>query len=368
MINQERLINEFMNLVKISSETGYEREISDYLKRKFKDLELEVIEDNSQSITNYGSGNLIINWHGDEKEDIFYLTSHMDTVVPGKNIQPLIEGEYIVSNGTTILGSDDKAGIAAILEGIQVIKENNLPHGTVQFLITVGEESGLVGSHHLQKELIHAKYGYCLDSNGPVGNIIIAAPSQAKIRIIIEGKTAHAGVNPEDGINAIEVASKAISQIKWGRIDFETTSNIGIIKGGTATNIVTEKVEILAEVRSRNSDKLQEQINIIRETFSKITNNMLAKLDFHYEIMYPSFSFNEDDQLIKKAKFALQSIGREPKLLASGGGSDANVMNGYGIPTINLAVGYEKIHTVHERIKINELVKAAELVISLIKN
>lgn len=369
MINKERLIDQFVDLVKIDSESGNEREIADYLLERFTDLGLKVEEDDSIYKTGHGAGNLIVtlNPNGIENASKIYFTAHMDTVTPGKAIKPIIDGEYIVSDGTTILGSDDKAGIAAIIEAVQVLRENNIQHGMLQFLITVGEESGLKGSRNLNKELIKAEYGFALDSNGPVGKIIIAAPTQAKITALVYGKSAHAGVNPEDGISAIQVASHAISNMKLGRIDRETTANIGRFQGGAATNIVCDYVEIVAEARSIDDSKLQKQINHMQESFESSAKNFNTKVDFKYEIMYPAFKFTEDNPLVEKAVQAVKALGRTPDMVASGGGSDANVMNGYGIPTINLGVGYENIHTTSERMPIDELVKATELVVELIR-
>ncbi|MFV9510757.1 M20/M25/M40 family metallo-hydrolase [Tepidibacillus sp. LV47] len=370
MVQQDRLVKEFIELVKVDSETGNERAIADLLKQKFFELGLQVVEDDSMQRTGHGAGNLVMTMEatsGKENHPVIYFTSHMDTVTPGKSIHPSIQGDVIVSDGTTILGSDDKAGIAAMLEAIRVVNEQQIPHGKVQFLITVGEESGLKGSHHLQKELLEAEYGYALDSNGPVGDIIVAAPTQAKIHVIVKGKSAHAGVNPEDGISAIQVASHAISMMKLGRIDSETTANIGKFQGGTATNIVCDQVEIFAEARSLVDEKMLKQVEHMRKVFEDAAAKFLATVDFNYEIMYPAFRFQEDHPLVIKAIEAITEIGRTPRILASGGGSDANVINGYGIPTINLGIGYENIHTTKEKMPIRELVKTAELVISLMK-
>jgi len=371
LINQQRLIDEFMQLVQIDSETGNEREIADVLKQKFVDLGLEVIEDESALITDHGAGNIIATLPANVQSDsspVVFFTSHMDTVTPGNGIKPRIENGMIVSDGTTILGSDDKAGIATMLEVLRVIKDNDVSHGKIQFLITVGEESGLKGSKNLQSDLLTADFGFAFDSNGPVGHIIVAAPTQARITATIYGKSAHAGVNPEDGISAIQVASYAISQMPLGRIDHETTANIGRFQGGKATNIVCDYVEILAEARSLNEGKLSQQINKMREAFDKAVAKYSAKVDFKHEIMYPSFHFSDDTPVVQKAINAVKRIGRKPELLASGGGSDANVINGYGIPTINLGIGYENIHTTSEKMPITELVKASELLLELIKN
>lgn len=366
-VNKQRLINEFLSLVQIDSETKHERVIADVLIDKFRELGVDVEEDDSQEVTGHGAGNLICTLPGTEANcEPIYFTAHMDTVVPGKNIKPSIEGDYIVSDGTTILGADDKAGIAAILEAIRTIQESNLPHGDLQFIITVGEESGLVGAKALDKDKIKAKFGYALDSNGPVGDIIVAAPSQAKLTVNIQGKTAHAGVEPEKGISAITLAAKAISNMKLGRIDDETTANIGRFAGGKQTNIVCDHVEIIAEARSLKENKLAKQVEHMKETFENTAKKLGGHADVKVDIMYPQFSQQKDDQVVKVAEKAAEKLGLTSRLLTSGGGSDANIFAGAGIPTVNLAVGYEEIHTTNERMPINELVNITKLVTAII--
>lgn len=366
-VNKQRLIDEFLELVQIDSETGDERKICDVLKGKFKDLGLEVVEDDSAPRTGHGSGNLIATLSAESTSPTIYFTCHMDTVAPGKGIIPMIDGDYIKSDGTTILGSDDKAGLAALLEGIRVVKEQNLKHGPVQFLITVGEEAGLFGARNIDRSLIKAEYGYALDSTGKVGEIITSAPSQVEILATIFGRAAHAGVNPEEGISAIQVASKAISKMSLGRIDKETTANIGKFQGGTASNVVPERVEIVAEARSRNEEKLNVQVEMMVKAFESAAEELGAKAEVKTEVIYPSFYFDESEKVVQKAVGALKKIGRNPYIDASGGGSDANIFAGYGLPTVNLGLGYEKIHTTSERMPITELVKAAELVAALIE-
>jgi tripeptide aminopeptidase len=290
----------------------------------------------------------------------------MDTVTPGCGIKPQLDGDgYIRSDGTTILGSDDKAGLAAIFEAIEVLKERQIPHGTIRFAITAGEESGLCGARNMQPGLLQADFGFALDCNGKVGDMAVAAPTQASIHIVFEGKSAHAGINPEEGISAIQVAAKAIARMKLGRIDSETTANIGRFAGGGATNIVCDRAELFAEARSLAQPKLAAQIAAMKEACESAAADYSARVDFTSKIIYPAFRHDEHSPVVKLASRALQGIGRKPRLQHSGGGSDANVFNGIGIPTINLAIGYEHIHSTKEQIPLEELVKTAELVVRL---
>jgi tripeptide aminopeptidase len=368
MINNERLLNEFLELVQIDSETKYETEIARVLKQKFTDLGLEVIEDDTTAQTGHGAGNLICTLNGTkEGVDTIYFTSHMDTVIPAKGVKPSIKDGYVVTDGTTILGADDKTGLAVMLEIIKILKEQSIPHGTIQFVITVGEESGLVGAKALDPSLVKAKYGYALDSDGKVGNIIVAAPTQAKVAAVIHGKTAHAGVAPEKGISAITIAAKAVARMPLGRIDEETTANIGRFQGGTQTNIVCDRVEILAEARSLIPEKMEAQVSKMKEAFESAAQEMGGRAEVDVQVMYPGFKFGEGDLVVELARKAAAKIGRSSELLHSGGGSDANVIAGFGVPTVNLAVGYEEIHTTNERMPIEELEKLAEMVIALIE-
>lgn len=369
-IVKDRIVQEFMELVQVDSETKYEQEISRVLKEKFNAFGLEVTEDDSRERTGHGSGNLIVTWkaEGVEKAPKLFFTCHMDTVTPGKGIKPQLgEDGWIRSDGSTILGSDDKAGIAALFEAIRVVREQSIPHGQIQFVITAGEESGLMGARAMKPEVLDSDFGYALDSNGEVGSICIAAPTQARIEMKITGKSAHAGVNPEDGISAIQVASKAISNMKLGRIDKETTANIGSFEGGGATNVVCDFVLIRAEARSIVQEKVNRQIQHMREALETTAREFGAKGEFHSEVIYPAFSFTEHDEVVQVAQRAIRGLGLSTSTFHSGGGSDANVFNGLGIPTVNLAVGYQNIHTIEEKIKADDLVKVAEVVVALIQ-
>lgn len=367
-VNEKRLVDEFLELVQVDSETKYEAEIAEVLKGKFTELGLDVYEDDSKEKTGHGAGNLICTLKGNLSDvEPIYFTSHMDTVVPGKNIKPILKDGYIMSDGTTILGADDKAGLAAILEMIRLLKENDIAHGDIQFIITVGEESGLVGAKALDPSLIKANFGYAIDSNGEVGDIIVAAPYQAKIFATIKGKTAHAGVEPEKGISAITLAAKAISKMPLGRIDKETTANIGRFEGGKQTNIVADHVDILAEARSLNKEKLDRQTNKMKEIFEQTATSLGGEADVEIKLMYPGFKQESGDRVVEVARNAARSIGRESKLLQSGGGSDANIIAGFGIPTVNLAVGYEEIHTTKERISVANLVKITQWITEIVR-
>ncbi|MGN7479778.1 M20/M25/M40 family metallo-hydrolase [Solibacillus silvestris] len=362
-----RLVDEFLQLVQIDSETKHEELIAPVLVEKLQQMGFDVLQDDAHTRNGHGAGNIIATLKGDDAIEPIYFTVHMDTVVPGKGIKPEVrEDGYIYSDGTTILGADDKAGIAALFEMARRLKEKNIAHGTIQFIITAGEESGLVGAKELDPSTIIAKYGYAVDSDGKVGGIVVAAPFQAKVLTKVIGKTAHAGVAPEKGISAITVAAKAVAQMKLGRLDEETTANIGRFEGGQATNIVCDEVTILAEARSIDESKLHAQTAHMKETFERVAQQYGARAEVEVKLMYPGFRATEEDQVVKIAKAAVEAVGRTPQLGVSGGGSDANVIAGFGIPTVNLSVGYEEIHTTNERMPIEELEKLADLLEAII--
>jgi len=370
MIQEQRLIEHFMSLVRIDSESGSEREICDVLTAEFRNLGLDVVEDNTAIQTGHGAGNLIVTLeaNGEKQADPIFFTCHMDTVAPGNGIKPRLDTDgYIRSDGTTILGSDDKAGLAALFEALRVIKEQQLPHGKVQFIITAGEESGLVGARSFDPAALQAKFGYALDSNGDVGDIAVAAPSQAKITIQIYGKSAHAGVSPEKGISAIQVAAKAVARMQLGRIDHETTANIGSFAGGGATNIVCDYVKLVAEARSIRQEKLTRQVESMKRAVDEVSEEFGATAAFDCEVIYPAYCYEDGDPVVELAKAAITGIGATPRTFHTGGGSDANVFNGMGVPTVNLAIGYEHIHTTQEQIKAEDLVSAARLVVEIIR-
>ncbi|WJY28405.1 M20/M25/M40 family metallo-hydrolase [Sporosarcina trichiuri] len=368
-MNYQRMLDEFFELVKIDSESGHEEAISAVLKKKLEDLGFEVVEDSSKERTGHGAGNLIATMKGSVPEsDPIYFTSHMDTVTPGTGIEPVLKDDgYVYSAGETILGADDKAGLAALFEMMRTLKESGEAHGDIQFVITAGEESGLVGAREIDRDLMHAKYGYAVDSDGKVGGIVTAAPYNAKLKTVIHGRTAHAGVEPEKGISAITIAAKSVAKMKLGRLDSETTANIGQFTGGQATNIVCDEVHILSEARSIDRAKLQEQTDHMVSAFKETAEEMGGSAETDVKLNSPGFRFSEQDEVVQVASEAIRAIGRQPELLTSGGGSDGNIFNGHGFPTVTLSVGYEKIHTKEERMPVEELNKLADLLLEIVR-
>lgn len=369
MVDSERLIKEFMELVQVDSESGAERQIADLLKEKLTALGLEVFEDDAGVVeVGQRTGNLIAALPGNGGAGpVFMLGAHMDTVKPGIGVKPRRESGRITSAGDTILGSDDKAGVAAILESLRVVQEQHLTHGGFQVVFTVGEEIGLVGAKKLDYSRIQAKMGFVLDSSGPPGEIIIKAPTQYSFKASIKGKAAHAGIAPEQGINAIVVASHAITGMKVGRIDEETTSNIGLIAGGRATNIVPELATLEGETRSIDPLKAKAQLDQMVNAINQAVEKFGASLDIQVTKEYDSINLPPDSLPVRMAIQACKNLGLEPQLGQTGGGSDANIFNGRSIDCANLGIGMEKVHTTEEFITEENLVANAKLMVEIIK-
>ncbi len=368
MINRERVVEQFLTLVQINSETTKERQIADYLIEKFQDLGLKVEEDATAEITGHQAGNIIATLKGnDPNKPSIYFTAHMDTVVPGNDVKPVIREETIYSDGTTILGADDKAGITAIIELIHQLKEQPTTHGDISFVIMSGEESSLAGSRQFDTSRLTADYGYALDSDGDIGTIIVGAPAQIRLTALIKGKAAHAGVQPEKGVSAISIAAKAVTQMPLGRIDQETTANIGSFEGKGPTNVVCEEVQLIAEARSLKEDKLTKQVEAMERALKQTAERMGGEAEVTLEKLYPNYNFTETDQVVDVATQAIKNMNKTTKLTVSGGGSDANNMSGKGIPTVNLAVGYRHIHTKAENIDIDDLTEVPLLMYHIVK-
>ncbi|MCK8817536.1 M20/M25/M40 family metallo-hydrolase [Natroniella sulfidigena] len=365
-MNQERIVNQFIELVKIDSISKEEGAVADYLVELLTELGLEVTTDDVGQQVGGDTGNVIAKLQGDSSKPTLLLNAHMDTVTPGKNIEPEIEDGVISSKGETVLGADDKAGIVAIVEALRILKEDDIEHGDLEIVFTIGEEVGLLGSKNLDYDSLEADLGIAYDSGGDVGTIITQAPAQDKINVKVKGKAAHAGVNPSAGINAIKVSSVALSNLNLGQIDDETTANIGVIKGGKATNIVPDLVELQGEARSLSEDKLAQQTEHMCDIFKRAANKYNTQVEIETKRMYPAFDLERNDEIVDIAVKAARRISIKPKLQSTGGGSDANIFNGQGIPTINVGVGMTDVHSTDENIKVDDLVTAVKFSIALI--
>lgn len=375
-MNRKRLVDHLLKLVQINSHSRKEGAIAKHLKEYLGKLGIEAAFDNAGEKAGGEVGNLVAHLPGN-MPDIppLLLAAHMDTVAPGIGVKPIIENDIIKSDGTTILGGDDKSGVAIICELIQTIKEEKVHHGPIDIVFTICEEAGLLGAKYLDLSLIKAKQGIVLDSDNPA-HLITKAPAADRMEFTIHGVEAHAGVCPEKGISAIQVAGEAIASMKLGRIDSETTANIGVIEGGIATNIIPKLVKIRAEARSHDMAKLDAQSAHMKNCFESAAarhtleidgKKFSAKVETQIEREYFKMNVPDSAPIVQLVKQAAANLKYNLDLLATGGGCDANILNGRGLEVVNLGTGMCEIHTVNEFLHLGDFYKSAEIILEIIK-
>ena len=374
-INRERLTEEFMMQAAISSPSRREGAMSRYLKNRFEQLGGQILEDASMDRTGSECGNMLVRIPGSRQGEPLLLAVHMDTVEPAEGVVPVLADGVIRSRGETVLGADDKAGIAEIIEALEVLRENSLGHPPLEVLITVCEEIGLVGAKHFDCSQLRSRRGIALDTAG-VDVCIHRAPSANRFSIEITGKEAHAGMAPEKGVSAIEVAARAISGMRLGRIDAQTTANVGLIEGGQAINIIPRTVRLEAETRSHDLGKLAEQTDHMLECFERAAREMACDIDGEWfmprvvsevEEDYPLMHVPLDAGVLELLRSASAELGRTLDVRSAGGGSDANILNSHGVETVILGTGMQKVHTVEEQVAVDDMVHVSELLVAVLQ-
>jgi tripeptide aminopeptidase len=355
-----------MELCAIDSEPAGERLLADRLKELLSDLGCTVTEDDAGGKIGGNAGNVVARLDGTGPGEPLLFSCHMDRVIPGVGVKPRIEGDFIVSDGTTVLGADDAAGLAAVLEGVTAIRESNVLHPPLEIVLTVAEELALLGSSHLDTDQFASRCGFVLDASGPVGEIVLQAPEQVKINAVFHGRSAHAGFAPEQGVSAIQAAAVAISRMKLLRVDVETTANVGSIHAAGPTNIVSDRCELQAEARSLDPAKLRGQVAGMTEAMEGAARECGGSMEITLLSCYPAYRLMEDAEPAQRAARAARQIGVPVRFKSTGGGSDANIFNSRGIPAVVLSCGYEKVHTTEERIALDQLALLAEWVTALV--
>ena len=376
LINHERLKNLLIELIKIDSLSRKELNVALRLKREMEELGATVLIDDAGEKVGGNVGNLIAHFPGDRPAaEPLLLSAHMDTVVPGEGIVPILEGDILRTDGRTVLGGDDKSGVAIICEVMRVIKENRLPCGGVDAVFTICEEAGLIGAKCLDVGQLHTRTGLVLDSDS-VGYLFTKAPAANRMEFRVYGLEAHAGVCPEKGINAIKVAAEGIAKMQLGRIDHETTANIGVIEGGMAVNIVPNQVILRGEARSHSREKLDRQTEhmkrcleeaAVRHTLEFDGKRHTARFEAKIERDYDRMDVPESAAIVKLVHAAAKNLNLEVKNHATGGGCDANVLNQKGLVVANLATGMREIHTVNEWLDLKDLYISAAMVLEIVK-
>ncbi|MDE6746331.1 MAG: M20/M25/M40 family metallo-hydrolase [Oscillospiraceae bacterium] len=367
LVNRKRIENEFAELVSVDALSFGERHIADILTDKLKAIGFEVYEDSAGNAYGGNAGNIYGYLPGSANGDPVLFSAHMDTVSPGIGKKTIFHDDgMITSEGDTVLGADDVSGLTEILEGIRCIKESGTAHRAVEVLFPIGEEVYLKGTDKFDFGKIKAKEAYVLDLSGDVGSAAVCAPSLISFQAEITGKAAHAGFAPENGVHAVSVMSKAISRLKQGHIDEETTFNIGTIGGGTATNIVPEKCVCTGEVRSFRHDKALAQIEEMEKIFSEEAECASAEFSIDVIVHMEAYRVPENAPVTKRFLKSCETLGFDGKLVSTFGGSDNHNFMKHGISGIVLSCGMYDVHSVHEYTKTEELIKGAELVAQLI--
>ena len=370
MIQEDRLHRTFCDLVKIYAPSGGEKDVAAYLKTALKRLGARVAEDTANEKTGGNSGNLIATFAANaEGLPSLAFTGHMDCVENCQGIEPVLEDGVYHSAGDTILGGDDKAGVTAILEALTVMKETMIPHGKITVIFTIHEEDGLGGSKHFDKKYAEGiDFGYVFDSDGAPGTAVIQGPYAYSLTCTMHGKAAHAGVCPEAGINAIKMAAHAVSQMQSGRIDAETTANVGMMEGGLATNIVPDTCTIRAEARSLSEEKLKHVVDDMIAGFKSAEQEFPGgTAEVVATPVYYGFKVEETSPAIRLFRAACAACGATPVLETSNGGSDANWFNAGAFPAILCGCGMTNFHTNEECLAQKDLFGTAALIVSLIE-
>jgi tripeptide aminopeptidase len=375
-VNQQRLKNLLLELVQIDSLSRKERAVAERLQREIEGLGAVCRYDRAGERVGGNTGNLIGRLPGTKPGlPPLLLCAHMDTVVPGEGVKPVVEGDIIRTDGTTVLGGDDKSGCAVICETLHQLREQRIPHGPIDVVFTICEEIGLLGAKNLELDLFEAREGLVFDSDSP-GLLFVRAPGAQTLSFTVRGYEAHAGMVPERGISAIKVASTAIAAMRLGRIDDETTANLGFIQGGRAINIVPNEVVIRGEARSRSSEKLTAQVNHMIECFKRAVadatltldgKQVAAALEYSANAQYEAMNIPEDAPIVRKVIEAARRTGRTVDTAATGGGCDANIFNQRGLTVANLGTGMRDIHTVREWLDVKDMVATAEVTVELLK-
>ena len=359
MLSRERLQENFIKMIQIYSPSRNEKEMADWIENWLTERNIPFRADNAGEAYGGNGRNIVAFLKGTQEGMPLGFGAHMDQIEPCKNVKPVIEGNVIRTDLTTTLGGDDKAGIAAILEAVEDLLETDAPHRDIYLMFTCSEEISMLGTKHMDLSMLPCKDLVIVDATGDTGVVAYKAPAMTAIEITFHGKKAHAGIEPEKGINAIAAASKAISDMHIGRIDVETTSNIGRIEGGSATNIVTDEVTFTAEIRSHSMEKLAQEVAYMESCCKNAAEIMGASYEMKQELAYPTLSLDLDCELVKETEKAMQAENIPMDFMVIGGGSDANVLAGHGYRSVILGCGMQKVHTVEEAIDMDQLCKAA---------
>ena len=357
----------FVELARVPSPPGQERAVADQVVEYLRSLALSVDEDDAGARIDSTIGNLLCRIESTGEGTPLFFCAHLDTVPPEGPIEPVVDDGIVRNSGGTILGADNKAAVASMLEATRRIVAENRSHGGIELLFTPKEEVGLRGAAAFDQGRLRAKLGYVYDHAGPIGEVILGAPYQCKLDASFHGRAAHSGMFPEEGRSAIAAAARAIADLRLGRLDDETTANVGEIHGGRARNIVPERCFFTAEARSHDEGKLGELVQEMLETITFAAQLGDCDVETQVDPSARGYRFKRDDPPVRLAAAALERSGIRPSYGLSGGGADANVFNEGGLQCLNLANGMTDIHTPDERIAVADLERMVDVTLALVE-
>jgi tripeptide aminopeptidase len=361
------VVDLFLELAAIASPPGNERAVTDRVIAELRGLGLDVDEDDAGARIDSNAGNLLCRLPGRaEGGTPIFLCAHLDTVPPQGPIQPAVEDGVIRNSAGTILGADNKSAVAAMIEAARRIVSERTPHAGVELLFTQKEEVGLLGAGAFDRTKLEAELGFVFDQAAPIGDVILGAPYQRSLVVRFHGRPAHSGMVPEEGRSAIVAAARAIADLRLGRLDEETTANVGTITGGSARNIVPEWCELQAEARSHDPRKLADLVQEMLDAFAFAASTAECTVETEVSETYRGYRFKESDPLVQLAATALGRCGYELRPTLTGGGADANVFNAHGLPCLNLANGMAEIHTSDEHIAVDDLESMVDVTLALV--
>ena len=361
------VVDLFTELAALPSPSGEERAVADRVAAELTALGLAVDEDDTATATGSTIGNLLARLEPTAPGTPLFLCAHLDTVPPTARIEPVEEDGIVRNAGGTILGADDKSAVAAMVEAVRRVVEEVRPHAGIELLFTPKEEVGLVGAFAFDHTKLHARTGYVYDQAAPIGTVILGAPAAHTIDVRFHGRAAHAGMYPEEGRSAIAAAARAIADLRLGRVDDETTANVGVVSGGSAVNVVPEWCDVHAEARSHDEAKLADLVQEMLDAFSFAANGADCEVEAAVSRTYGAYRFRRDDEVVRIAVAALRACGYEPEFTLSGGAADANVFNERGLACLNLANGMTDIHTPAERIAVTDLEAMVDVTLALLE-
>ena len=361
------LLDLLLELCAIPSPPGDERAVADRVAAELRAIGLDADEDDTGPGVGSNAGNLLARLPATAGGGTpLFLCAHLDTVPPDGTIEPVVEDGVVRNAAGTIVGVDNKAAIAVMIESARRLRDDGRPHAGLEVLFTTKEEVGLLGAAAFDASRLEATVGYVYDMAAPIGEVIVGAPTARSLELRFQGRAAHSGMAPEEGRSAIAAASRAIADLRLGRIDDVTTANVGLIRGGTARNIVPEHCVVQAEVRSHDDAKVAELVQEMLETAGFAASLAGCTLETEVHEQYRSYRFRTDEPAVRFAAAGLARAGYEPRYALTNGAADANVFNAHGLRCLNLANGAADIHTPDERIAVDDLERMVEITLGIV--